>query len=87
MINIQKELIALLNEAGVIDFGENVGDFNFVDDAGLDSFEIINIISDIESILGAELPIEELEKPGSRTISGFVRVAESLIGRLNGGNL
>ena len=87
MINIQEELIALLRGAGVVDFGDDLGNFNFVDDANLDSFEIINIISDMESIIGAELPIEQLEKPYSRTILGFVKVAETVIGRGNGGNL
>ncbi|WP_162784562.1 acyl carrier protein [Polynucleobacter necessarius] len=76
-----------MKEAGVVNFGNNVDNFNFIDDAGLDSFEIINIISDIESILGAELPMHELEKTGSHTISGFVKVAEGVIRRIDGGNL
>ncbi len=87
MINIRKELIALLNEAGVKNFGDDVDDFNFIDKSDLDSFEIINIISDMESILGVELPIDELEKLGSHTIAGFVRVAEIAVRRFNGGNL
>ena len=78
MPNAKDIFLKLLLEMGVSEQSCNQGDFNFVSDADLDSFQLLSIISEIEAALGIDIPVEMLESNISHTIGGFVSMLEAI---------
>ena len=74
---VVQEIWVLLSEQGVSGvMGEDL-EFNFVQEGGLESFEILSFISELEESLDIVFTPKELVRCEVQTVGGLAALAES----------
>ena len=76
-----KQIHQLLERYGGQKPDEKEGEYNFVNESGLDSFELLNFITDVEDFFGVQFSPEELSHTDSQTVEGLSRLIASKKGK------
>ena len=78
---LYEEIHQLLKSYGDHKPHEKGLDYNFVHDSGLDSFELLNFIADVEEIFAVQFSPEELSQCDTHTVEGLSRLIASKHGK------
>jgi len=71
---IRDRIMSLLADHGGKVPHEPAKDFNYLQKGGLDSFELLSFITDIETTFAVQITPEELTSSDSHTVDGLVRL-------------
>ena len=80
-LNFNKQIYQLLERYEDQEKYEKRGGHNFVNDSGLDSFELLNFIADVENFFEVNFSSEELSHSDTQTVEGLSRLIESKQGK------
>ena len=76
-LNFSKQIYELLERYEDQKKYEKEGEYNFVNEGDLDSFEILNFIADVEEFFKVNLSPEELSNSDTQTVKGLSRLISS----------
>ena len=75
-INSLKKISELLEIHGDQNMPKNGEDYNYVNESSLDSFALLNFISDIEDIFSIQFSPDELSQNHTHSVKGLVNLIE-----------
>ena len=79
--NVYEQIHQLLKRYGDQKPHEKGLDYNFVHESGLDSFELLNFITDVEDIFAVQFSPEELSHCDTHTVEGLSRLIANKQGK------
>ncbi len=81
-LNFDKQIYQLLERYEDQKKYEKEGEYNFVNESGLDSFELLNFIVDVEDFFEVHFSPEELSHSDTQTVEGLSRLIASKQGKI-----
>ena len=76
-LNFSKQIYQLLERYEDQKKYEKEGEYNFVNESDLDSFELLNFIADVEELFKVNFSPEELSNSDTQTVEGLSRLISS----------
>ncbi len=76
-LNFSKQIYELLERYEDQKKYEKEGEYNFVNESDLDSFELLNFIADVEELFKVNFSPEELSNSDTQTVEGLSRLISS----------